>query len=105
MSSQVRYMTHIAKQFVALIELSSSAYGDSKNVSGSIINLKFQGLCQGSNTALAGWIVISITVLCAHKRNGSGGHSLCPNSNLTGNLAALLLIYYTDLIHINIKDE
>ena len=44
-----------------------TAYGDSKNFSGSTIKLKFQGLCQGSGTSPEGWAVISITVICAHK--------------------------------------
>ena len=80
-------------------------YGDSKNFSGSTINLKFQGLCQGSGAAPAGWAVVSITILCAHKSKGHGGHFVCPISKLTGHLAALLFEDDTDLIHINIKTE
>ena len=82
-----------------------TAYGDSKNFSGSTINLKFQGICQGSGAAPAGWAVISITIICAHKRKGHGGHFLCPICNLTGHLAALLFVDDTDLIHINLKAE
>ena len=43
-----------------------TAYGDSKNFAGGTIKLKFQGLCQGSGTAPAGWAVINIIILCAH---------------------------------------
>ena len=80
-----------------------TAYGDSKNVSGSTIELKFQGICQGNGAALAGWVVISITILCAHKRKGHGGHFVCPISKMNGHLAALLFVDVTDLIQINIK--
>ena len=82
-----------------------TAYGESKNFYGSTIELKFQGLCQGSGVDLSGFAVISTTILCAHKRKGRGGHLVCPISNLTGNLAAILFVYDTDLIHININDE
>ena len=39
-----------------------TAYGDSKNFSGSTIELNFQGLYKGSGAAPAGWAVISITI-------------------------------------------
>ena len=82
-----------------------TAYGDSKNFYGSTIESKFQGLCQGSGAAPAGWIVISITIICEYKRKGHGGHFVCSLSNLTGHIAALLSVDGTDLIHINIKAE
>ena len=82
-----------------------TAYRDTKNVSGSTTELKFQGLCQGSEVDPAWWAVIIITIICAHKRKGNDGHFVCPISNLTGHLAALLYVYDTDLIHINLKDE
>ena len=80
-----------------------TAYGDSKNVSGSTIELKFQGIFQGNGAALAGSVVISITILCAHKIKGHGGHFVCPISKMNGHLAALLFVDVTDLIQINIK--
>ena len=80
-----------------------TAYGDSKNVSGSTIELNFQGLYQGSGAAPSGWEVISITIICAHNSKGHGGHFVCPISNLTGHLVALLFVDDTDLIHINLK--
>ena len=82
-----------------------TAYGDSKNFSGSTIELKFQGLCQGSGAAPEGWAVIIITIICAHKSKGRSGHFVCPISNLNGHLEALLFVDDTDLIHINLKDE
>ena len=40
--------------------------------------------------------------MCTFKK-GHGGHFVCPISNLTGHLAALLFVDDTDLIHINLK--
>ena len=82
-----------------------TAYGHSKNFDGIAIELMFQGLCQGNGAAPAGWAVIIITILYAHKMKGHGGHFLFPISNLTGHLAALLFVDDTYLIHINIKAE
>ena len=39
------------------------------------------------------------------KSKEHGGHFVGPISNLNGNLEALLFVYDTDLIHINIKAE
>ena len=75
-----------------------TAYGDSKNLVGSTMEINFQGLCQGSGAAPAGWAVISITILYAHKRKVHGGHFVGPISNLTGHLADLLFVDDTDLI-------
>ena len=82
-----------------------TAYGDSKNFDDSTIELNFQGLCQGSGAAPAGWAVISITIICAYKRKGHGGHFVCPISNMTGHLAALLFVDDKDMIHNNLKAE
>ena len=78
-----------------------TAFGDSKDFAGSSIEVKFQGLCQGNGAAPAGWAVISITILNAHKRKGHGGHFVCPISHRRGHLAAILYVDDTDLIHIN----
>ena len=45
-----------------------TAYGDSKNFRGYTIAVKFQGLCQGNGANPAGWAVINIVVLGAHKK-------------------------------------
>lgn len=78
-----------------------TAFGDSKEFAGSSLEVKFQGLCQGNGAAPAGWAVISITILNAHKRKGHGGHFICPISHRRGDLAAILYVDDTDLIHIN----
>ena len=70
---------------------------------GSTIELKFQGICQGSGAAPAEWAIIRITIICAHKSKGHGGHCVYTISNLTGHLAALLFVYAIYLIYINFK--
>ena len=47
-----------------------TAYRESKNYRGHRISVKFQGLCQGNGAAPAGWALISITILNAHKKKG-----------------------------------
>ena len=59
-----------------------TAYGDSKSFAGSTIEVKFQGLCQGNKAAPAGWAVISITILYAHKKKGHGAKFVCSISAL-----------------------
>ena len=78
-----------------------TAYGDSKNFRGHKISVKFQGLCQGNGSAPDGWAVISITILNAHKKKGHGGKFVCPISQRTGHLAAILFFDDNDLIHID----
>ena len=82
-----------------------TAYGDSKGFAGSTIQIKTQGLCQGNGAAPAGWAVISITILNAHKRKGHGGHFVCPISALRGHLAAILFVDNTDLIHLDMEHD
>ena len=72
---------------------------------GSTIEVKFQGLCQGSGAAPAGWAVISIKIINAHKRKGHGVHFICPISRMEGHLAAILFVDDTDLIHIDTNQD
>jgi hypothetical protein len=83
-----------------------TAYGDSKSFANSKIEVKYQGLCQGNGAAPAGWAVISITILRAHKRKGHGATFVCPISKLKFVLAAVLFVDGCDLIHIDmVRDE
>ena len=76
-----------------------TAYGDSKNCVGSTVSVKFQGYCQGSGAAPAGWAVISVVILRAHKRKGHGATFVCPVSRNVSKLAAILFVDDTDIIH------
>ena len=81
------------------------ARGDSKDLSGSSTEVKFQGLCQGNGAASAGWAVISIVILKAHKEKDYRAHFVCPISNLRGHLTAILLVDDTDIIHVNLRED
>lgn len=82
-----------------------TAYGDSTSASQSSISIKTQGLCQGNGAAPAGWAVVSITILHAHKKKGHGMKILCPITNLKGHIAAILYVDDTDVIHLDLGTE
>ena len=82
-----------------------TAYGDSKGCAQSKIEIKYQGLCQGNGAAPAGWAVISITVLRAHKKKGHGATFMCPISKIKSTLAAILFVDDCDMLHINMVEE
>jgi hypothetical protein len=82
-----------------------TAYGDSKTCAQSTIEVRTQGLCQGNTAAPGGWCVISIAILGAHKRKGHGAHFLCPLSEATADLAAILYVDDTDILHLDMSKE
>ena len=57
-----------------------TAFGDSNQAVGSRVRLSTQGFMQGNGTAPAGWTVVSISILHAHKIQGHGATFLCPAS-------------------------
>jgi hypothetical protein len=83
-----------------------TGFGDSTSFSGGGISIKTQGLCQGNGAAPAGWAVISICIIGAHRKKGHGAKFLCPITQLQHHLSAILYVDDTDLLHINMtKDE
>ena len=82
-----------------------TAFGDSKEFAGSTIMMKTQGLCQGNGAAPAGWAVVSIVILNAHKKEGHGATFRCPISKTAGQLSAILFVDDTDLLHINMDTD
>jgi hypothetical protein len=76
----------------------------SKDFTNSRIEVKCQ-VCQGSGAAPAGWAVISITVVRAHKRKGHGASFLCPVSGVKFLLAAVLFADDCNLIHIDMVND
>ena len=80
-----------------------TACGDSNRFRGSKIRVKFQGLCQGNGAAPAGWAVISMVILGAHKRKGRGAKFVCPVSLAKGELSAILFVDDTDVIHFDME--
>jgi hypothetical protein len=79
-----------------------TGFGDSATFSGKGISIKTQGLCQGNGAAPAGWVVISICIIGAHKKKGHRATFLCPITQLQHHLSAILYIDDTDLLHINL---
>ena len=67
--------------------------------------MKCQGLCQGNGTAPAGWADILIVILGAHKRKGHGARFVCPISRTEGELATILFVDNTDVIHIDMNKQ
>ncbi len=82
-----------------------TVFSNSTDFLGRSIDVKFQGLCQGNGAAPAGWAVISIAILRAHKKKGHGAHFFCPISNLTGHLAAILFFDNTDIVHVDLHTK
>ena len=78
-----------------------TAFGDSRDCAASLIDVKTQGLCQGNGAASAGWGVVSIVILNAHKEAGHGAKFCCPISLISSNLAAVLFVDDTDVIHVD----
>ena len=72
---------------------------------GSSAEVKFQGLTQGNGASPAGWAVISITIINAHKAKGHGALFWCPISHVTGHLAAILFVDDTDILHLRMDHE
>ncbi len=65
--------------------------------------MKTQGLCQGNGAAPASWTVVSIVILKVHKRNGHGAKFVCPISLVQSDLAAVLFVDDTDVIHMDME--
>ena len=82
-----------------------TAFGDSREFAGSSIQVKYQGLCQGNGKAPAGWCVISVVILNCHRAKGHGAKFLAPVSKVRKDLAAVLFVDDTDLLHIDMTKE
>ncbi len=80
-----------------------TAFGDSKEFAGSLIDIKTQGLCQGNGAAPASWAVVSIVILNAHKKRGHGAKFVCPMSLVKSGLTAVLFVDDTDVIHLDME--
>jgi hypothetical protein len=81
-------------------------FGNSTKFAGGGVCIKTQGLTQGNGASPAGWTVISIVILNAHRRKGHGAKFVCPITKLLSHLSAILYIDDTNILHINMeKDE
>jgi hypothetical protein len=82
-----------------------TAFGDSTDFANSKIEIKYQGLCQGNGSALAGWAVISIAIIRAHKKRGHTATFVCPMTAAITTLASILYVDDNDLVHIDMTAD
>jgi hypothetical protein len=82
-----------------------TGFGDSTKFAGGGIRIKMQGLTQGNGASPAGWAVISIIILNAHRKKGHGAKFVCPITKLTTHLSAIIYVDDTDLLHINLEEK
>jgi uncharacterized protein (UPF0332 family) len=80
-------------------------FGDLTDFASSILSIKNQGLCQGNGTSPAGWAVVSICIISAHKKKGHGAHFTCPITKLKSHIAGIIYIDDTDLAHFRIEED
>ena len=60
---------------------------------------------QGNGAAPAGWAVVSISIIHAHKKDGHGATFLCPITNYKHRACGILYVDDTDLIHLNLEED
>jgi hypothetical protein len=81
-----------------------TGFGDSTKFATSSLEIKTQGLCQGNRASPAGWAVVSICIISAHKKKGHGAHFLCPITKLKSHIAGVIYVDDTDLIHFRMEE-
>jgi hypothetical protein len=74
-------------------------FRDSTDFASSKFEIKTQGLCQGNRASPAGWAVVSICIINAHKKRGHGTHFICPITQLRSHIAGVIYVDNTDLVH------
>jgi hypothetical protein len=82
-----------------------TGFGDSTDFASSKFEIKTQGLCHRNKASLAGWSVVSICIINAHKKKGHGAHFICPITKLKSHIAGVIYIDNTDLIHFRMDTQ
>ena len=83
-----------------------TGFGDSTDFASSTLSIKTQGLCQGNGASPAGWAVVSICIISAHKKKGHGAHFTCPITKLNkSHLAGIIYVDDKDLVHFRMDKE
>ena len=72
-------------------------FGELTEFDSSKFKIKTQGLRQGNGASTAGWAVVSICIINAHKKKGHGTHFVCPITKLKSHIAGV--IYVDDRPH------
>ncbi len=83
-----------------------TGFGDLINFASLSLSIKIQGLCQGNGASPAGWAVVSICIIGAHKKKGHGAHFTCPITKLKSHITGIIYVDNTDLLHFHMdKDQ
>jgi hypothetical protein len=82
-----------------------TGFGDSTEFASSKFEIKTQGLGQGNNASPAGWAVVSICIINAHKKKGHGAHFVCPITKLRSHIAGVIYVDDIDLIHFRMDKQ
>ncbi len=82
-----------------------TGFGDSTELASSKFKIKTQGLGQGNGASPAGWAVVSICIINAHKKKGHGAHFVCPITKLRSHIAGVIYVDDTDLIHFRMDKQ
>jgi len=82
-----------------------TGFGDSTDFSSMALSIKTQGLCQSNGASPAGWAVVSICLINAHKKKGHGAHFTCPITKLKSHLAGIIYVDNTDLVHFRMDED
>jgi hypothetical protein len=82
-----------------------TGFGDSTLFAGGGISIKIEGLMQCNGASPAGWAIISVCILGAHRKKGHGAKFHCPITNLQHHLSAILYVDDTDLLHIDLTKD
>ncbi len=83
-----------------------TGFGNSTDFASLTLSIKTQGLCQGNGTSPAGWAVVSICIVSAHKKKGHGAHFTCPITKLKSHIADITYVDDTGLVHFRMdKDQ
>jgi hypothetical protein len=53
----------------------------------------------------AGWAVVSICIISAHKKKGHGAHFTCPITKLKNHIAGIIYIDSTDLVFFKMEED
>jgi hypothetical protein len=82
-----------------------TGFGNSTDFASLTLSIKTQGLCQGNGASLAGWAVVSICIISAHKKKGQRAHFTCPITKLKSCIAGIIYVDDTDLIHFRMDED
>ncbi len=76
-----------------------TGFGNSMDSASSKFEIKSQGFCQGNGASPAGWAIVSICIINAHKKKDHVAHFICPITKLKSHIAGVIYVDDMDLVH------